>query len=58
MANLMTPKELSEYLQVADETLQYWRRNGTGPAFVRVATLIRYKREDVEKWLEERRVDK
>lgn len=55
MDKLLLEKEVAEFLQVSEEMLKYHRKRNTGPPFVRVGTLIRYRREDIEKWLEERR---
>lgn len=53
-----TPKQLAEWLGVSEMTLKAWRHFGTdGPAFTKVGRLVRYRRRDVERWLEARRVE-
>ncbi len=52
---LMTPKQVAEYLQIPVGTLAIWRMNKTGPAGFKVGKHVRYRRGDVERWLEERR---
>lgn len=49
---LMTLPELADFLSVSPATLHYWRRMGTGPRASRVGKHLRYRRIDVEKWLD------
>lgn len=52
---LLTEAEVSEWLGLSQPTLSRHRRNGTGPAFVRLSTRrIGYRRSAVEAWLTER----
>lgn len=37
--------------QLAPSTMDRWRRQGTGPRFVRVGRRIAYTREALESWL-------
>lgn len=57
MEPLITPEELSAYLQVKTSTLAQWRYRGTGPAFQRLGGHVRYRRADVDRWLEDSAVD-
>lgn len=51
---LLNPKEVAELIGVANQTLAYWRTQGSGPKFVIVgARSIRYWRDDLMKWIEE-----
>jgi excisionase family DNA binding protein len=50
---LMTPQELAEYLRKPVGTLRQWRCLRIGPAFVKVGRDVRYRRSDVEQWLNE-----
>jgi predicted DNA-binding transcriptional regulator AlpA len=43
-------------LNVKPDTLVYWRFLGEGPPFVRVGRLIRYRREDLSTWIQQRTV--
>lgn len=47
LPEMATPEELAKYLQVAVQTLKYWRRRNRGPAFVKVGNYVRYARADV-----------
>jgi excisionase family DNA binding protein len=48
----MTPKELAAYLQVPIKTLYQWRARSVGPKSYRVGRHLRYRRDEVDDWLE------
>jgi excisionase family DNA binding protein len=52
---LMTIGELAEYLQIPRETIYRWRKYGGGPCGFRMGRHIRFRRSEVEAWLEARR---
>jgi excisionase family DNA binding protein len=53
---LLTPQQVADLLQIPVSTLKTtWRSNRSGPVAHRVGNHLRYRREDVERWLEERR---
>jgi excisionase family DNA binding protein len=54
-ASLLTQHQLAEELQVSVRTLERWRQEGTGPAYIQVGRAPRYRRADVDAWLEQRR---
>jgi excisionase family DNA binding protein len=41
-----------EFLGVSVGTLANWRYQGRGPRFVKVGRHVRYRRADVESWLD------
>jgi excisionase family DNA binding protein len=49
---LLSPTDLAAELQVPEPTLRQWRYLGRGPAYVKVGRHVRYRRSDVEAWLE------
>ena len=52
---LLTCKELAELLKVPVSTVYRWRYLGVGPRGIRVSGKhVRYRRSDVEAFLEER----
>jgi excisionase family DNA binding protein len=51
---LMTPQEVADFLAMPVLTLQTWRAKRTGPRAYRVGRHVRYRREDVDRWLAER----
>ena len=52
MESLMTTEQLAEFLKVPLATLYQWRHKGTGPKGIKVGKHVRYRRGDVEAWLE------
>jgi excisionase family DNA binding protein len=52
---LLTPAEVAERLRVSTRTLEFWRHQGRGPAFVRVGKRVRYRPDDVEAFIGEQR---
>ena len=50
---LLTVPELSEYLGIAIETLKKYRMRGTGPKFIKLGRLVRYRLSDVDEWVAE-----
>jgi len=51
---LLNTKELASYLGVAVSTLLLYRAEGTGPRYIKMGRLVRYRASDVEAWLAER----
>jgi excisionase family DNA binding protein len=49
---LMTPHDVAEYLGVPEKTLYVWRWKGVGPPARKVGKHLRWKRADVERWLD------
>lgn len=49
---LLTERGAAALLAISVRTLQAWRSKGTGPAYVRVGRVIRYRRGDLLKWIE------
>jgi len=50
---LLSPEDLAEYLGVPLATVYRWRARRTGPPGLRVGKHVRYRREVVERWLDE-----
>ncbi|CAN5777821.1 helix-turn-helix domain-containing protein [soil metagenome] len=55
-SRLLGVPELSAYLGVPIATLYVWRTRGEGPRGIKVGRHVRYRPEDIERWLEERSV--
>jgi PTS system nitrogen regulatory IIA component len=51
---LMSVKELAEYLQVDMSTIYIWSQRGQIPA-MKIGSMWRYRRSEIEDWLNERR---
>ena len=52
---LLSPHELALFLGVPLRTIYRWRYQGDGPPGFRVGRHVRYRRADVEQWLEDHR---
>jgi excisionase family DNA binding protein len=51
----MTPKQAARYIGVTESTLRLWRSQGEGPCYFRAGEkLIRYRRADLDLWIEAR----
>lgn len=48
---LLTETELAAELQMRAQSLADWRHRGKGPAYVKLGQLVRYRRSDVDGWL-------
>lgn len=46
----LLPQQLAERLRLNVRTLDNWRSLGTGPAYIKVGGLVRYRLEDVLAW--------
>ena len=54
---LLTRAEAADYLGVSAWTLWYWRRQGRGPAFLKIGSRkVRYNLPDLKAWLQGCRV--
>ena len=52
---LVDERKAAEFLSYSVRALQNWRVRGGGPRFVKVsARSIRYRRRDLNRWIEER----
>jgi excisionase family DNA binding protein len=49
---ILTVIELAEMLSVPVSTVYRWNYAGTGPRAIKVGKYVRYRRVDVETWLE------
>ena len=57
MQALLDQKQAAEFLGVKPKTLELWRYNGNGPAFVRISKrCIRYRPEALDEWIALREV--
>jgi hypothetical protein len=48
-----TEKELSEILKLSPKTLRHWRWQKQGPSYYKFGRLVRYKIEEVNKYIQE-----
>jgi excisionase family DNA binding protein len=52
MQMFLTEKEVANQTKVSLASLRRWRLLQIGPRFVKVGSLVRYRPEDLEQWLE------
>jgi excisionase family DNA binding protein len=50
---MLTPQELAAFLAVPVATVYRWNSEGTGPRRVRVGKHVRFRRADVDAWIEQ-----
>ncbi len=53
---LMRSDAVADYLGVMVPALEKWRQLGTGPDYIKVGRLVRYKKSALDAWLTERTV--
>ena len=53
----LSAREVAEWLGVPVGTIYAWRYRSTGPASYKVGRHVRFRRDDVESWLEEQRCE-
>ncbi len=52
MDRLMTTDEVAQYLRVPVSTVHRWRSLGEAPKAARVGKHLRWRRADIDAWLE------
>ncbi len=53
---LLTETETAEFLKLSKSMLRKMRGNGTGPAVVKISSSIRYRSDELERFIQERTV--
>ncbi len=48
---LLRTNEAAETLGIAKTTLDTWRSRGGGPVYIKYGRAVRYRREDLEKFM-------
>lgn len=51
MAPLLTETQAAEILRVSPRTLQGWRHRGEGPPYVKMGAAVRYRRDDLRRFI-------
>ncbi len=51
---LLRTTEAAETLGIAKTTLDTWRSRGGGPVYIKYGRAVRYRREDLERFMNER----
>jgi excisionase family DNA binding protein len=50
---LLTIDEAAVYLRVPVQTLRRWRAQGTGPAAAKIGKHLRYRPDELDRWVKE-----
>jgi predicted site-specific integrase-resolvase len=53
---ILTEKEAAKRLFARPDTLRKWRTRGRGPTYLKLSGKIRYRADDLEKFIEQSRV--
>ena len=53
---VLTTAEAARYVRLSKPTLERFRRTGEGPLYVKLGGAVRYRRAELDKWLESRLV--
>ena len=48
---MLRTKDAAKYLDVSKYTLEAWRCQGGGPAFIKMKKAVRYRQEDLDAFL-------
>ncbi len=56
-SGLLNEREASRFLAVKPTTLQQWRHRAKGPAYVKLEGSIRYKMEDLLRYLDQQLIE-
>lgn len=54
MRNIFNTREAAEYLRLSTATLERMRVSGVGPIFAKMGWAVRYRKVDLDAWLESR----
>ncbi len=49
---LLDSREVASYLKVSESTLSRWRSAETGPPFIKLGGIARYRLEAINQWLQ------
>jgi predicted DNA-binding transcriptional regulator AlpA len=54
---LLTESEAADRLRLKKKTLQRWRWQGSGPAFVKLGSAVRYCEDEISRFIDDRRTN-
>ncbi len=54
--DVLTTTEAAQYVRLGKPTLERFRITGEGPSFCKLGGAVRYRRADLDEWLERRLV--
>lgn len=51
-SEFLDPQALADYAMVPVTTVYAWNHKGTGPRFAKIGRHVRYRKVDVDRWIE------
>jgi excisionase family DNA binding protein len=54
--NALSLEQASDYIGVSEAAMRSWKRGGKGPAFFRAGKLLKFRKSDLDAWIEARLV--
>ena len=54
LKSVLSAKEASANLGCSESVIRFWRSHGQGPRYFRAGKLVRYRRVDLDAWIEAR----
>lgn len=54
MGEYLTTRAAAEVLSVTESTLEQWRWQGRGPVFIKMNRVVRYRKEDLQAFVDAR----
>lgn len=51
-SELLTANQVAQLTSFPVGTLAYWRMKGEGPEYVKIGRWVRYRREDIDSWID------
>jgi len=57
ITSAMDYQAAAAYIGCSAAALRQWKRVGNGPRYYKIGKLVRYRKSDLDVWLEERLVD-
>lgn len=53
---ILNTREAADYVRLGKPTMERFRISGEGPVFVKLGGAVRYRKTDLDSWIEARRV--
>jgi excisionase family DNA binding protein len=56
ITEILNTREAADYVRLGKPTMERFRISGEGPVFVKLGGAVRYRKTDLDSWIETRRV--
>lgn len=54
--DILNTREAADYVRLGKPTMERFRISGEGPVYVKLGGAVRYRKNDLDSWIETRRV--